>query len=109
MGYRLNVQQITKEPEFYGTKMYGYVTDVTALKSFRWLAAHNKIDTEADRDCWDAYASMDIRMTAEEFREFIQLYVEDLYKNDCGELSVEKDIALGHLFNSEEDKIVSWG
>lgn len=113
MGYRLTVEQIQKEPQFYGTKLYGYVDDVTKLKSFQWLAEHNKIDPEEDRYCWDAYGSMDIRLTAKEFREFIALYEEDLepltLANRWNRFNIDDVAILKELRDSDNDKIISWG
>lgn len=112
MGYRLCIEQIQKEPQLYGTKLYGYVTDVTKLKSFQWLAEHNKIDPEEDRYCWEGYASMDIRMTANEFRDFIDLYAEDLsteYNYQWNHFHEDEVGIFMELYESDNDKIVSWG
>ena len=111
MGYRLCVEQIQKEPQFYGTKLYGYVDDVTKLKSFQWLAEHNMINPEEDKYCWDSEASMDIRMTASEYREFITLYREDIEKAYGVHFTIlENDNELfRELYNSDNEKIISWG
>ena len=112
MGYRLCVEQIQREPQFYGSKLYGYVNDVTELKSFQWLAEHRKVDPEEDRYCWDAYASMDIRLTAEEYREFITLYAEDMktfYNRPWNKFYKDDLVNLKALYDSDNDKIISWG
>lgn len=76
MGYRLAVDQVGGTLSYYGTKLYGYVEDETALKSYKFLRDNGYFD---DDDILFTYgASHDTVMDVCEFRKFAMLYNEDL-------------------------------
>ena len=46
MGYRLEVTQVGGTLSYYGTKLYGYVEDETALKSYKFLRDNGYFDAD---------------------------------------------------------------
>ena len=76
MGYRLEVTQVGGTLSYYGTKLYGYVEDETALKSYKFLRDNGYFD--ADDVVFTYGASHDTVMDVVDFRVFAELYNEDL-------------------------------
>ena len=87
MGYRLEVTQVGGTLSYYGTKLYGYIDDVTVLKSYKFLRDNGYFD--ADDVVFTYGASHDTVMDVCEFRKFAVLYNDDL--NKYLEVSLGKD------------------
>lgn len=86
MGYRLTIScpDLCESPEL--GKFYGYVKH-DDLKSIKYLVDNHLVpDDDPDIFYYQEYGP-DIVLTAEQFREFIDLYQEDVnnhdFSNDC--------------------------
>ena len=76
MGYRLEISRII-DSDLGGTKLYGYVEDVTKLKSWNWLVNNGHLNEENKLFFeWDGNPS--IILSKDEFRDFTKLYWEDI-------------------------------
>lgn len=110
MGYRIDIRD-TKNPNlrFYGTKLYGYVHDESKLLSCQYLISIGKIND--DVFIWDYPFPHEITLTAEEFREFMQLYEKDFDGfGKYGTLSEYPDYSvIQELMKTDSDKFIDWG
>lgn len=129
MGYRLNCftlrQNGNRVHEFELAKFYGYVP-YEGVKSLDWLYDHGKLeyyDICDDRDdTCDSFWSLigfgpEIILTAEEFREFMTIYVQDINDIDWEPGSyhykkpykIQKHISnYDDVFNSNYSKVIIW-
>lgn len=105
MGYRLEVTDGVNG--FYGYKHYGYVSDsqdydtgdtLKHLKSYQYLQSIGKLDGD---EIWDYGCSNRMVLTAEEFRIFMEYYIEEV-----GATMIEA--SLSALINSSRDKTLEW-
>ena len=112
MGYRLEISRKVYSG-FSGGKLYGYIEEekLKKCKSFRWLVERGYLEEE-DVDTFDYGAEHTTVLTAEEFKEFIKLYKEDMkncYQDSPGwfyEQYYSKEFQ--ELIESSEDKIIEW-
>lgn len=118
MGYRPTICCREDTCEF--GKFYGYVK-LDNLKSIKWLVDHDKLkeydnDPEIAFTCWD----VEIVFTAEEFREFIDLYQDDInsydFKDSGIKYATQPNFKMSNcwpsfeeVYNSEYHKIIYWG
>lgn len=113
MGYRASI--ICGDYDIELPKFYGYVKH-SDLYSIKWLIKHNKIE---DSDLF-YYSSVtdDIHFTADEFREFIDLYQKDIneYNFLSANISYEKPYIINEhykgfndIYSNDKDKIMYWG
>jgi len=72
MGYRPTIY-VNRRPKLELGKFYGYV-NMDNLKSVKWLEDHGKIELD---EMFAGYGP-EIDFTADEFREFWDLYVQDI-------------------------------
>lgn len=86
MGYRMGIEKIKTESLFYGTKLYGYVSNLDELESIKWLKEKCFIDSSVGFEC---NGEMNIVMKVYEFREFVKLYNFDYNKY---EKQIEEDL-----------------
>lgn len=119
MGYRPTI--CCREDNWEFGKFYGYVK-LDNLKSIKWLVDHDKLK-EYDNDPEIAFTCCypEIVFTAEEFREFI-----DLYQADINSYDFKKDARINYetqpnfkmsdywptfdeVYNNESHKIIYWG
>lgn len=101
MGYILNIS--CDSNGVYLDKFYGYV-DHEDLKSIKWLIDHNKLkefDNDPDVFYW-IQVGPDISFTAEEFREWFDLYIEDSEKDYLSDTKIKA------IYENDKPKIVSW-
>lgn len=106
MGYRLWVQDTkTKETVCYG-KLYGYEYEHkdNELYSFRFLACIGKVDPIEDEFSFVALGSMDMELTAYEYRLFIDLYLIDKFEM----IKYHKTPEYMNIYRSENNKLLSW-
>ena len=80
MGYRPSIYVDGDLMIEFG-KFYGYV-DLDNLKSIKWLDEHGKIDEDERFFGGDG---PEINFTADEFREFWDLYIQDINEYDFRE------------------------
>lgn len=73
MGYRLCISKVNEV--YYGTKLYGYVDDENKLKSYNYLKDNEYIDGD---EIWSYSAENPIVMRVCVFKEFRELYAQDL-------------------------------
>lgn len=87
MGYRPTITCGKYSHEF--GKFYGYV-NLDNLKSINWLVEHKKLEDYADGDPEIVFTccNPEIDFTAEEFREFIDLYQEDINGYDFSKWNI---------------------
>ena len=78
MGYRPTICCLEDNWEF--GKFYGYVK-LDGLKSIKWLIDHGKLDDDPEIVFLGGWGP-EICFTADEFREFIDLYQEDINNYD---------------------------
>ena len=102
MGYRLEISEIKYKA--CGGKLYGY-TDEKQLKSYTYLVKKGYLDGD---ECFGYGFYGNIPLSAEEFKEFIELYNED-----CNEISKTKDIVINskdikELLENDNDKLLQW-
>ena len=103
MGYRLEISEIKYKAS--GGKLFGYV-DKEELLSHKWLLENGFIEGD---EYWNYGCNPQIVLNAEEFREFFNLYAEDLrnlYKYDINEILLDKN--LEELLKSKNDKLLEW-
>ena len=99
---------------YYNTKLLGYV-DRELLTSIKYLIDIGKWKNEMPKIDEYAYGCDDYktRINASEFREFCELYADDLSNYyPYGEYKKEwflEDDDIKQLMESDEDKILSWG
>lgn len=81
-------------------KFYGYV-DMGNLKSIKWLKDHKKLMDENDPENYVFCGGWgpEIKFTADEFREFWDLYIQDINEYD---FSVDGYIDYDKPYNPEE-------
>jgi hypothetical protein len=115
MGYRPTISAPNGFSIELG-KFYGYV-DLDNLKSINWLVEHNKIEADdIDVFNWSGYGPK-IKFTAEEFREFIDLYQEDINTNANNYINYPPNYQIVDMFpefkkqcyNTKEPKTIFWG
>ena len=96
-------------------KFYGYI-DLDNLKSIHWLVEHNKIEADSiDIFNWSGYGP-EIEFTAEEFREFIDLFQEDVNTHTNSYLNYPPNYQIQDMFpefkkrcyNTKESKTIFW-
>lgn len=110
MGYRLEVAEVEPEFKICGGKLYGYYgmvmkgDGIEELKSWNWLKTHGIIDGS---EFWDYGCSIDVVVSADDFREFWALYAED-YEAITGRRLELDDVAKACLEN-DKDKLLTWG
>lgn len=97
MGYRLEISKVGSIA--CGGKLYGYISPETLheCKSWQWLRDHDRLEKE-DQDLWDYGYDHEMLLFKDEFKEFIELYIEDYnkYAPYGGKLSLDDfDEALG--------------
>ena len=80
MGYRPSIY-INDEFVIEFGKFYGYV-DLSNLKSIKWLEEHGKIYEDEYNTLCNAWGEVEIKFTADEFREFWDLYIQDINEYD---------------------------
>lgn len=117
MGYRPTIICGNESHEF--GKFYGYVEERgKVLKSIEWLLEHNKIN-EAEIYCWSGLGPT-IGFSAEEFREFIDLYEQDINNYDYSKINYyinyPKPYRMAKLwdkfkeiYDNDKPKIIEWG
>lgn len=91
-------------------KFYGYI-NLDNLKSIHWLVEHNKIEADnIDIFNWAPYGP-EIEFTAEEFREFIDLFQEDVtaYNRRNYQLANIYPEFKERCYNTKEPKFIAWG
>ena len=112
MGYRPSI--ICKDVEIELGKFYGYVK-LDDLKSIEWLKNHK---SEIDTDYFDfGYLySPTISFTADEFREFMDIYEKDINDyQDYDYISYPKPYKISDyykeyrdIYDNDLDKIIKW-
>lgn len=95
MGYRPSIY-VDGELIIEFGKFYGYVDHSDNLKSVMWLKNHDKIDD--DEKFFGGYGP-EIKFTADEFREFWDLYIQDINEYD---FSVDGYIDYDKPYDPEE-------
>lgn len=118
MGIRLTIKSKTDEMLYYGSKLYGYVGDLTGLKSLRylWEIKGDFLTKERGYENFEEFAElMDVvtacdnlcELTISQLTEFLRLYDEDL--EDCGREYTICDVALLTIPNGVESVWIEWG
>lgn len=124
MGYRadiyINGTIVNELPKFYG-----YLDDglLASLPSINWLLNNGKLEEEfknalGDLDCiFRGPHGPEIKFTAKEFREFMNLYISDFekygreiwckYPKGYNLLYSKKQ--LKDTYNNNADKVIEWG
>ena len=116
MGYRPTIICENERHEF--GKFYGYIGITEELKSIKWLQENNKID-EPEIYCWSGFGPQ-ISFSAEEFREFIDLYEQDInnydFSNINNYITYPKPYKLSdswnkfkEIYDNDKPKIIEWG
>lgn len=79
MGYRLEISKV--EHLTSGGKLFGYLNteDLHNCKSWQWLRDKNYVD--AKNDIWDYSYNHATLLTKKDYRQFIELYIEDFNKH----------------------------
>jgi hypothetical protein len=108
MGYRLEISEIKDKKAEYkacGGKLYGY-TDETNFKSRQYLVDKGYLTGD---EYWDYGCVDDIKVSAQEFREFIKLYNEDWNNSGKFKDDILNDEEIKELMKNDNDKILEWG
>lgn len=103
MGYRLEISEVKYKA--CGGKLYGYC-DEEKLKSYKWLLDKGYLDG----DEYFTYGFWgNIVLMPHEFKEFIELYNEDVNEQSDGlKDRVINDPNIQELLKSDEDKLIQW-
>lgn len=83
MGYRLEIYDTKGNYLCCGGKLYGYITDIEKCKSLHWLRKHGKTNEDEDGfgvEWYEYDGENEQLLTNSEFKEFIQLYIDDKKK-----------------------------
>lgn len=110
MGFRMDVID-AEHPElkYSETKLFGYF-EGKGLRSYQYLLSKGKIEGD---EIFDYGLDLEIELTAEEFREFIDLYnadYMDAWHNAPGWNITEGDYEqIDALKSTKSKKIISWG
>lgn len=116
MGYRPTIICKDTNTEIELGKFYGYIK-LDNLKSIEWLKNH-KCFTDTDIDLFNLGCyGIAIEFTADEFREFMDLYEKDINDyQDYDYISYPKPYKISDhykeyedIYNNEFDKIIEWG
>lgn len=104
MGTRL---AIYKEI-YYGTKLFGYGCDWEKYKSVQYLLDNDLVDLPDDcKDmqdnitAWFAYPTP-VSMSVKQFKEFIQLYAEDVEKYGTSDYDILYEPGVVAILNMED-------
>lgn len=110
MGYRPEFKDTNNQGLcFYGTKLYGYVSDESKLPSCQFLVLIGKVDPE-EIEWWGYGFTHEMVLTPEQFRNFMDLYEKDYYDFRGCSLSEYPDYSIiQKLKESENDKHIEWG
>lgn len=109
MGYRLEVSEVKPRPTICGGKLYGYAAGqsegdgIEKLKSYQWLKEYGAIN---GNEFWTYGCSIDVVLSAEDFREFFDLYRKDFEQINGHELILDSDAMKS--YENEEDKLIQW-
>ena len=115
MGYRPTI--ICGDKKIRLGKFYGYV-DLDYLKSIKWLIEHKKIEDDTTLIFDYSNTEPTIEFTAEEFREFFDLYEEDIkdFRFDLSYIKypsnyrfMEHYPELKEIYDNDEPKVIDWG
>ena len=112
MGYRPMIK--CRDVKFELGKFYGYV-ELENLKSIEWLFNHGKIE-----EIHDVSYYPEIHFTADEFREFMDLYQQDInqfdFESDGCFIKYDKPFRISdwyaeypQIYDNDDDKIIEWG
>lgn len=121
MGYRpyIYIKEEGWQSGIELTKFYGYV-DLNECKSIDWLVDHNKVE---DPNILN-YVGLgpDIEFTAEEFREWLDLYISDIavcrktnnivfygFGGIPYPVSFDEYPELKDIYDDDRSKMVEWG
>lgn len=104
MGYRFEAIEIIPRSTINGGKLYGYYDKIEELKSYQWLQRQGIVDgTEA----WFYGCSIDKVISAIEFREFFDLYLDDFEKIKGYKLELTEEEY--RAYKNNNDKVLTWG
>lgn len=109
MGYRLEVSEVKPRHTICGGKLYGYSAGqsegdgIEKLKSYQWLKEYGAIN---GNEFWCYGCSIDVVLSAENFREFFDLYCKDFKRINGHELTLSP-VAI-KSYENEEDKLIQW-
>lgn len=117
MGYRPTIICGNESHEF--GKFYGYIENGDDIKSIKWLIEHNKIyESSGIYSLYDFGHS--INFSAEEFREFIDLYEQDINNYDFSKINnyitypkpykLSDDwVKFKEIYDNDKPKVIEWG
>lgn len=105
MGYRLEISEIKHKA--CGGKLYGY-TDETNFKSRQYLIDKNYLEVD-ESEYWSYGFNPQIILTAQEFREFINLYNEDWNNSGKNKDCILNDEKIKELMENDNNKLLEWG
>lgn len=101
MGYRLEMSKIKYTA--CGSELYGYVDNIKELKSHQWLVDKGYIEGD---EYWGYGFSPCIKLYPKEFKEFIELYNEDLQKFGPFPKNLMEDKDIQELINQENGSVL---
>jgi hypothetical protein len=109
MGYRLEVAEVEPKYTICGGKLYGYYglseagSGIEELESWKWLKEQGIITGD---ELWTYGCSIDVVLSADDFRQFFALYRKD-YEKITGEPLDYGPEELASIAN-DKDKLLSW-
>jgi hypothetical protein len=122
VGYRLEIDEFANsgyEKGIYASKLFGYVEDDSELSSYKYLKDNHILQQEFNEECvkndtcfFGYGVEPKFVLSAEQFRQFMKLYEEDLRKFrdieyiNC--LSDEEQIRYSNMLLSENPKMITW-
>ena len=122
MGYRLEIRELTNsgdEKKIYASKLFGYVDDESELSSYKYLKDNHILEKQFDEECvkndncfFGYGVEPEFILTAQQFREFMEKYEEDLLKfrnkkyKDC--LWGEEQKIYDDMLLSKNRKMITW-
>lgn len=123
MGYRLEIREVTNsgpKEGIYASKLFGYVCgDERDLSSYKYLKDNHILEREFDEECvkndtcfFGYGCEPKFILTAEQFREFMKKYEEDLWmfrnQHYVNLLWEEEQEHYHDMLLNENPKIITW-
>jgi hypothetical protein len=104
MGIRLTIYKVHARPDFYGTKLYGYVSDITKLSSYNYLLKNGNYNYACE---YGGDPMLPIKMPIEDFKVWIKLYGDDVKKySPYPDTDIFEDEDIKHILSLDDEHYV---
>lgn len=107
MGYRLEIYKA--EYLECGGKLFGYISDedLHKCKSWLWLKRRGFLH-EDDDELWDYGATHEVLLFGDDYKKFIDLYIEDYIKYGYNNPDTIKNLRLTQKCKDLDSFVIAW-